>query len=395
MPRRAVRSKRRYGKKRVTRSKVAKRRRLNVLTAGVPLYSGSKSKYKGQHRQAGMYGLPEAMGYGKGKYTRGRSGASVPDAATGAARGFRAGRRRRMGTILARRKKSILKVIADSRYPVIKDHQLNAVGQLDWTSGTQCFYEANVGYTTDEFEQMNTQANSAQTVSTGAIIVPNVETLVNQRMDVYDKITKYNMKNTCSHTVYIEVQAYVANSFHGYTFARSWDEALASDDMLQNPLNYGTEEIRTDIGKRPDMKYPQLNCRWKRRKDATFKIALEPGQETSYTYVQAGGRFDQQKYNILQGNSGTGDDIQNMPRFSSTIIIFARSEMVADAADADVTYGSGHIAINREVKKSWAAVPYLKPMQTSFQNSWGTVIEANELDLNQYAANNDVYEEQV
>lgn len=84
-----------------------------------------------------------------------------------------------------------------------------------------------------------------------------------------------------------------------------------------------------------------------------------------------------------------------MPRLSSRLLVFCRAEMVCDALDNDVTFGSGHLAVNAELWKSWAAVPWIKPHQSSFQNLWGDVATAQEQDMNQYQANNDIYEEQV
>jgi len=214
-------------------------------------------------------------------------------------------------------------------------------------------------------------------------------------MDIYDKTVKFNFKNTCSHTVYLECHVYTSKIYHGYQVGAAWDLALAADNMVQNPLSFGTEETKFNIGKRPDMKLADLGVRYKHVPGSVYKICLEPGQETSYTHVTRGGRWDQAKYNVLQGSQATGDDVVFMPRLSSRLAVFARSEMVVDALDTDVTFGSGHVAVNAEVWRSWAAVPYLKPIQYSFQNNWGDVPTANEQDLNQYQANNDVYEEQV
>jgi len=333
--------------------------------------------------------------YRRGPSVRGRSGASKPDAASGGAGGRNVGRARPMGKILARRRGTIQRVLADATFPVIKDHILDTGTQLDWSSGTQACKEYNVGYLTTEIQTMMTQAASAQSVSTAAMVVPTVGSEKNIKMDIYDKITKVNFKNTCSHTIYLEIHAYVSKIYHGYEVKTAWETALLADNMVQNAATFGTEQISTDIGNRPDFRLADLNVRWRERKEAKFKIVLEPGQETHYTYVQRGGRFDQAKYNVLQGNETTGDDVNFMPGLSARLLVFCRSEIVADALDSDVTFGSGHVAVNIEKWKSWAAVPYVKPVQTSFTNNWGTVVEANELDLNQYQANQDTYEEQV
>lgn len=392
MPRRASRS---YAKKRSFKKRGAgpKRRRLQPSSKRrSPAYTYATPE--GQPTR--LFGIP----LGRGGLTRrrritGTTGKAKVDAATGGAGGFRVGRAKRMGGVLKRRQRNVLSTMANARYPVIKDHQLQAVGQLDWTSGTQGVIEYVCGYTTSEVQDMLTQANSAQAVSSAAVVYPAVGTLVNQRMDIYDKTTKFNFKNTSSHTVYLECVPYVPKIYSGYSVQQAWAAALAADNMNQDPATYGTEEIASSIGCRPDFRHADLNVRWKKRAVGVYKICLEPGQETSYTYVQKGGRFDQQKFNVLQGNSGTADDPTYMPGLSASLIVYARSEMVVDATDTDVTYGSGHIAVNREIRKSWAAVPFVKPFQASFQNAWGTVLEANELDLNQYQANNDIYEEQV
>jgi len=295
---------------------------------------------------------------------------------------------------MSMRKKRIMDVMADTQYPVIKAHNLDTATQIDWASGVQSVTNYDVGYTTLEIQDMLTQANSASNVSTGALIVPTVGSLVNQKMDYYAKTTKLNMKNTCSHTVYIEIQAFKCKGYHSFSINNAWQEALLNDDMVQNAATFGTEMTINAIGARPDMRMAHLNVRWQKQKDSLFKIALEPGQETSYTYVQPGGRFDQQKFNVAQGSTASPVDVFYGP-FSTQIQVYCRAEMVADALDTDVTYGSGHISTNIERHKSWAAVPYCKPLQQSFTNAWGTVVEANELDLNQYQANNDPYEEQV
>jgi len=391
MPRRVVRAKRSYAKKfkggKKKRTAAPKRRRLQGMG-----YHYAKAAAS----SAGMYNLRGSYGNrAKGQFLRGKHGASKPDAASGANGGRNVGRARPLRKIIAKRRSGINRALADLAYPIIKDHALENATQLDWTSNQQGVKEYIVGYTTAEIQTMITQAASAQSVATSAMIVPSVGSEKNIKMDIYDKITKYNMKNTCSHTIYVEVHAYVSKIYHGFPVKTAWETAMLADNMVQNAASFGTEQTSDNIGNRPDFRLADLNVRWRERKDAKFKITLEPGQETHYTYVQKGQRFDQAKYNVLQGNSSTGDDINYLPGLSSSILIFCRGEMVADALDSDVTYGSGHLAINVERWKSWAAVPYVKPIQTSFTNSWGDIIESNELDMNQYQANNDVYEEQV
>jgi hypothetical protein len=327
---------------------------------------------------------------------RGKHGkAAVVDAATGAAGGFRVGKAKSMGTILERRKKQILDIMADARFPVIKDHKLLSRDQIDWSSGIQSCNGYKVGYDTQEIEDMLVQANSASNVGTAALIPTSGTLEPNKRMDIYSKTTKMNFKNTCSHTVYMEVHPYECTTLHSFPMYTSFVRSLTQDNMLQNAALFGTEESIFAIGKRPDFQMAELNVRWKKVTGGIYKCALEPGQETSYTYVQRGGRFDQHRFNVQQGSQTSPVDAQYLPGLSAEILVFCRAEMVADSLDADVTYGSGHIAVNSEVIRSWAAVPYLKPIQTSFENQWGTVVEANELDINQYAANNDPYEEQV
>jgi len=327
--------------------------------------------------------------------TRGPKGAAAVDAASGSAgTGFRVGKVGRMGKIMMNRKKRILNVLADQRYPVIKHHSLDAADQIDWASNAQAVVEYQVGYTTQEMQQMLDQSNAAQNVSLAALVIPNSSSLTNQKMDYYAKTSKINMKNTCSHTVYLEVVAYKCKGYHSFTMTSSWATALVNDNMVQNPAQYGTEETRFNIGNRPNMALPHLGVRYSRDARSVYKIALEPGQETSYTYVQHGGRFDQMRFNVAQGSEANAVDVVYGP-FSTALLVFARAEMVADALDNDVTYGSGHVSVNIERRKSFSAVPYMKPMQASFENNWGNVVEANELDLNQYQANNDVYEEQV
>jgi len=392
MPRRRSRSyakKFKGGKRKITKRAAApKRRRLQGM--GYQFATAAGAAGDAAYRLRGAY-----SNRARKSRLRGKHGASKPDAASGANGGRNVGRARPLSKILAKRRNSINRAIADLTYPVIKDHSLENANQIDWSSGQQAVKEYFVGYTAAEVQTMITQAASAQSVSTAAMVVPTVGSEKNIKLDIYDKITKYNMKNTCSHTIYVEVHAYVSKIYHGFSVKAAWEAGMLADNMVQNAASFGTEQVSGDIGARPDFRMADLNVRWRERKDAKFKITLEPGQETHYTYVQRGQRFDQAKYNVLQGNETTGDDVNYMPGLSSAIMIFARSELVADALDTDVTFGSGHIAINVERWKSWAAVPYVKPVQTSFTYSWGTVVEANELDLNQYQANNDVYEEQV
>lgn len=389
MPRRRIRSyakKFKGGKRKVTKRAAApKRRRLQGMgyqyltaagAAGDAAYRLRGSRER-RRRITGKIGRPKV------------------DAATGGAGGFRFGKRKPMGRVIRRRKATIAASLASTAYPVIRDHQMAATSQIDWASDTQACQEYSCGFTTSELQDMLTQSASASSITTAAMVTPTVGTLKNQRMDFYDKTTKFNFKNTCSHTVYVEIRAYRSKIYHGYNVLPSWQLALDSDNMVQNPTSFGTEENYYNIGKRPDMRLADLDVRWKYLPNATYKITLEPGQETSYTYIQCGARFDQERFNVLQGTNTTGDDISLMPKLSTNILVFARSELVVDAIDTDVTFGSGHLAVNKEVWKSWSAVPYVKPYQTSFQSNWGTVLEANELDLNQYKADQDAYEEQV
>jgi len=330
-----------------------------------------------------------------GKYTLGKEGRPAVDAASGAVYGFKYDNARPVSRLMATRKKRILDSIADMKYPVIKDHQLLNTTQVDWSSGTQAVVEYALGYTTAEIQNMMTQSASASNISTAAMVVPAVASETNQRLDIYDKTVKFNYKNTCSHTLYLEFVPFECLGYHSFSVIQSWAYALTADNMVQNAATFGTEQTQTDIGNRPDMRMPDLNCRWKLVPSGIHKIALEPGQETSYTYVTRGGRYDQAKFNVLAGGAGSTTDVAYLPKFTTRMLLFARAEMVADALDADVTYGSGHLAVNAELWRSWSAVPYVKPYQASFVQQWGTVVEANELDMNQYQANNDPYEEQV
>ena len=381
-----------------SRSNVSRGRRLQRSSGAEYAVNAARGVTRAPtaRTRAGMYNLRGSYGNMLKKTgTRGRIGASKPDAASGASGGRSVGRARSMGSILRDRRAGINRTLADAAFPVIKDHSLDSATQLDWPSSAQVVKEYGVGYTCNEVQNMVTQAMSAQSVLTPSQVGFTVGTEKNIRMDIYDKITKLRFKNTCSHTVYVEIRAYVSKIYHGYPVKDSWELALAADNMLQGAATFGTEQLSQDIGNRPDFAMADMNVRWRERKDALFKITLEPGQETFYTYVQKGGRFDQAKFNVTQGNYGTADDVNYLAGLSSSILVFARAEMVADSLDNDVSFGSGHIAVNRETWKSWAAVPQVKPVQTSFTNGWGTVIEANELDINQYQANNDVYEEQV
>ena len=328
---------------------------------------------------------------------RGAIGKAVPtDAASGGRVGHSVGTAKKMGTIIAKRRMAIQNILADNTFPVIKDHRLEATTQIDWVSGTQAYNEYSVGYQSADLSNMLNQSSNAQSTAIGSQLSGGgTGVITNQRMDIYDKITKMNFKNTCSHTVYLEFRAYVAASNHSFNFTQSWQGALDNDNMLQNAATFGIEEQQTTIDCRPDMRLAELNVRWRERKEARWKVVLEPGQETSYRYVAAGRRFDQQKFNVTLGDSASAVDPINIEGLSHVLTVFSRAEMVADSLDTDVTYGSGHIATNREVWKSWSAVPYVKPLQTSHGYQWGSVIEANELDLNQYQANNDIYEELV
>lgn len=312
----------------------------------------------------------------------GEHGRAPADASAGAKSGFFVGKKKRMAGVAQRRKMRVMNAIADAQFPLIKDKQLQPTTQLDWDASKQGVIHLNTGYVASELEGMITQAASAQAVSTASLVTPGVNTNPNQRIDFYDKITRVNFKNTCSHTVYLEIQAYVCASYHTFNVLESWQTALTTDNMYQNAALFGTEMTFDNISARPDMRMAYMNVRWTKRKDASRKITLEPGQETHYTYVQKGGRFDQAKWNVLQGGTGTTLDITYVKDFSSQILIFGRSEMVTDAVSTTVTYGSGHVAINAQTDKSWAAVPYVKPVQTSFQNSWGTVLTVNEEDVN-------------
>lgn len=372
-------------------------RRLGGVGFDMPYVPETGAKYVFKKYENYLKIKKRREGRKASRFTKaGPSGMPVPDAANGSAGGFRVGKKKSMGVILERRKKKVLDVLADARYPVIKNHALNALPQLDWPAGAQGVLNLGCGYNTTELGPMMTQALSAGSVSTASYITPvNNLVNVNNRMDIYDKTTKFNFKNTCSHTVYLEVEAFNCKGIHGFTMESAWQASLNADDMYQNPLTFGTEQLRYDIGNRPDFRLADLNVRWKKQAGSKFKIALEPGQETSYTFIQPGMRFDQQRFNVQQGSSASPVDATYAEGLTSQLMIYARAEMVTDAIDTDVTYGSGHLAINSESWHSWSAVPYVKPLQSSFQNAWGTIVEANEQDLNQYQANNDPYEEQV
>jgi len=324
-----------------------------------------------------------------------RIGQAAADSTSGHAGHFLAGKAKRMGTILQRRKRAVLNTLADMRYPVIKDRFLAPLNQIDWAASEQACVVYDCGYRTGELEGMLTQANYAQTLNVASAITPNVDTVSNQRMDVYDKTVKFHMKNTCTHTVHIEIIAYEAKTHHSYTMLQAWQAAMTQDGMNQMPALWGTEQTAFNIGNRPDFRMADLNVRFRKKAGSTYKVVLEPGMETSYTYVQRGRRFDQQKYNVLQGSMAVGVDTDYLPGLSSNILVFARSELITDATDADVTFGSGHIAINKEETKSWAAVPYIKPFQTSFVHGWGAVAELNEQDLDEAAAVQVPYVEQI
>jgi len=310
---------------------------------------------------------------------RGQHGKAPADAASGGRSGFTVGRAKRMGLVNKKRKARGLDVLFNSQFPVIKDKALLSSTQIDWDAGTQSVTEYNVGYTAGEFDTMKEQIASAQFLNTSASLVSQP---VNTMMDFYDKTTKYNFKNTSNHTVYLEIRAYVCKGYHSFGVLESWETALTQDNMLQNAATFGTEQVTTNIGNRPDFRMAHLNVRWSQRKDAIRKITLEPGQETHYKYVQHGGRFDQTKYNVLQGSAAQPVDVSYMPRHTAQLLVFCRAEMVNDAVDNDVNFGSGHLAVNCEVTKSWAAVPWIKPVQASFRNQWGSILQANEEDMN-------------
>jgi hypothetical protein len=323
----------------------------------------------------------------------GRTGASVPDAAVGGRNGFRVGRARKMGGILKKRKESIARVLADSKYPIIKRHSLDARQQVDWVAGTQGVVNFFSGYSSSEIERMMLQSQDA-TYNPPTIVPFSPDGLTNQKMDVYSRTMKTNIKNTCSHTVYLEIRLYKCKGYHSYRVDDAWNQALANDNMVANAGTWGTEMISTDIGARPNMSMAELNVRYSEVKAGKFNIVLEPGQETHYTHVCPGFRYDQQKWNVQQGSGAFPVDPDYTPH-TYGIVLFARSEMVTDSVDADVNYGSGHLALNSEVWSSWAAVPWCKPRQASFVNSWGAIAQANEEDINQADIQQEVYFENV
>lgn len=381
MPARYRRPAKKYGNKR--RPMSIARRRLQPGSAGGGVRGGAKRFKSTYARSSSIRNFPYRVSSSVTE-PLGMHGKAPADASSGAKGGFFVGKKKRMVSVIKKRKQAIMNAIADARYPIIKDKQLQATTQLDWDAGTQGVIVLNAGYVASELEGMVAQAASAQSVSTASLVatIPANNLNANQKMDIYDKITRINFKNTCSHTVYLEIHAFIAASYHTFSVLESWQTALVNDNMNQNSATFGTEMVLNNLTARPDMRMPHLNVRWSKRKDAVRKITLEPGQETHYTYVQKGGRFDMAKWNVLVGGTGTTLDATYVKGLTSQLLIFGRSEMITDAVSTAVTYGSGHVAINAETNKSWAAVPYVKPLQTSFQNAWGTVLTANEEDVN-------------
>ena len=384
-------------------AKSFKRRRLQAniaeIGAGVAIKAAGSyiknSQRKGHPMLRGAHTLYKGGNFYVRRQNMGKHGVSV-DSGTGAAPGFKVGRTKRLGAVMQKRKTQILSTLADTRYPVLKNHLLGVVSQLDWNATAQAVVYYDCGYNTPEIEQMLTQAQSASYIDTQALVEPaSTDTLTNQKMDFYAKTTKFNFKNTCTHTVYIEIRAYRSKGYHSFSIQDSWNQALANDQMVQDSTTYNTsDETIASIGKRPDMKYAELNVRWSQHLAGSYKCTLEPGQETSYTYVQPGSRFDKQRFNVQQGSFAVPVDVDYCPS-STQILVFCRAEMVADRQDNDVSFGSGHIAVNKEEWKSWCCVPYTKPRQESYQNNWGTIVEADELDLNQNRLLNETYVEQV
>jgi len=393
---------RKYAKKRFVKKASTKRRRLNSNDDR----SGSKrtARPTATQRMQDFFDQTNVKKNLRGrnpyanlkKRQTGRVGRAVVDASSGAVHGFTAGKKKRMTSVLQSRQSRVLKVLANTQYPVIKNHLHGLTEQLDWVAGEQNVAMYQCGYTTDEIQNMLIQSNSANSTLTSSLVAPAItDLLTNQRMDYYTKTTKFNFKNTCTHTCYLEIRLYHCKGYHSFNVLESWTAALLNDNMLQTPGTFGIEETVRSIGKRPDMKYPELNVRWTHDSAGLFKIALEPGQETQYTYHQPGGRFDAMRFNVAQGSNSTAVDVDGGP-FTSQLLVFCRAELVTDAIDTDVTYGSGHIATNKEEWKSWAAVPYLKPRQESSQYQWGTIETAlNEEDINKGDVLVDPYIERV
>jgi len=276
-------------------------------------------------------------------------------------------------------RKTMLDSLVYGMNPILKADTKSVATQLDWASGTQGFIEYGVGKTPSQIETMYSKMSDALYYNP-TIAAPSAGSDVNtQRMNVFPAHTIVRMKNTCTHTCYLEIRIYKPKGYHTESLNTSWLNQLSSDNLVQNHLAapYPTEENQNSLFKRPDFRSPFLNCRYSEVGSCRWKCVLEPGQETRYQFDAPAFQFDQAKYNVSVG----GTDPTICPQ-SYRMCFFAHAEMVTDAADNDVCPGSGHIALNIQQIDRWQALPLVKKYQNIASYGWGTVAVGDEQDIN-------------
>lgn len=339
--------------------------------------------------------------YGSKPGPKGKAKASVRKAnsTNSAVNGFVVGKSRAKtkGAIVANRKKSIMQAIMDEKYPVVSKHAMIPVNDIDWANGSQGVTMYQLGYDTVEVETCIDQGNAAQYVPASTSYnpsgMPNVDTATQQRVHINPKKSIFTFKNTCTHTVTMDLRLYKVKGFHSNDFISSWTTALLADNALSLLVSQsGTqEEITTSIGCRPDMRNPELQGRFTEVREGRGTVVLEPGQETQYTHHCEGFRYDKALWNVLQG--GTTDAAYMSHTYF--LMAFCKSELVTDSLSDRQTLGSGHVAVIKEEFSSFQALPYMKPVQKLFYAGWSQFAEAQEEDINQYPQANQIYVETV
>lgn len=287
---------------------------------------------------------------------------------------------KRSGSVKRGIRRQIMEAMVYGANPVLRsDVKSIHVPQPDWSSGQQSVTTILMANSPQEIEKKFLKCRDASYFSAAVAYPTATSDVTSQRMVVFPTTFILNMKNTCSHTIYVEGRVFKAKGYHGISMAAAWNEALANDNLVQNTnaVPYPTEENVLSLYKRPDMKMVHLNCRFGEIVRARSKWVLEPGQESKFIFKMPGFTYDQAKYNVTV----MGSDPTRCPQ-SYELQLYCHSEMVTGALDNDVCPGSGHMAINQQLIESWQGLPIVKKYQNIASYGWGDIIQADEQDVN-------------
>jgi len=270
MPKRFAKRRSSGGKRRVVRG----RRRLTPSMFTTP---SSKRAGMTSRPTRAPYGAPtkrprsrmEAGGYYYNPPQKFRPSALAGPVGKGNVAAQVRGSKRAKGATKQGIKRKIMEALVYGANPIIKSDVKDIPStQFDWSSGTQGHFTYVLANDPAAIEKKFLKIRDASYFN-AAVAYPTASTDVNsQRMIVFPSKVIFNMKNTCTHTVYIEARVFKCKGYHGITSGQSWVEAMANDNLVQNHLAapYPTEMTVNSLYNRPDMRSPYMNCRWTQMK---------------------------------------------------------------------------------------------------------------------------------